>query len=324
MAFYGDSATAQIALTTFFSFLVVTDLIGNTLVILVIVTNKTARTPMNFLLINLAVADMMVAIFIAPRFLFMNAINHPEGLAGTIICKLITGGNFSWTGGACSVFTLVAIAFERYYAVMYPYNDKGKMSIKKLRYIFIGVWLGAAVLNLPLFLTIYYEASKHFCFEYWPPDLPWLPIAYASVWWAAAGVFPIFSMAFLYTRVVYNLWFKRSESGNPAQQAVIRYRKRATKMVITVSVIYAFCWLPILTTYMLSYAHPQFKYGDVTHIATIGLSTLNSSVNPLVYTFQNVRFRKLLKDLVCCKQSRNRVDTSGTTNTSHTARKRST
>ncbi|EDO25497.1 predicted protein [Nematostella vectensis] len=67
MAFYGDSATAQIALTTFFSFLVVTDLIGNTLVILVIVTNKTARTPMNFLLINLAVADMMVAIFIAPR-----------------------------------------------------------------------------------------------------------------------------------------------------------------------------------------------------------------------------------------------------------------
>ena len=88
---------------------------------------------MNFLLLNLAVADMMVALFVAPRFILIHFFKHPDGLAGTWVCKLLTGGNLTWTGGACSVFTLVAIAFERYYAVMYPYGNKGKLTYNKLK-----------------------------------------------------------------------------------------------------------------------------------------------------------------------------------------------
>lgn len=90
------------------------------------------RTPMNFLLLNLAVADMMVALFITPRFILSHFFTHPDGKTGTLFCKLLTGGNFTWTGGAASVFTLVAIAFERYYAVMYPYGNKGKLTYNKL------------------------------------------------------------------------------------------------------------------------------------------------------------------------------------------------
>ena len=90
------------------------------------------RTPMNFLLLNLAVADMMVALFITPRFILSHFFTHPDGKTGTLFCKLLTGGNFTWTGGAASVFTLVAIAFERYYAVIYPYGNKGKLTYNKL------------------------------------------------------------------------------------------------------------------------------------------------------------------------------------------------
>jgi len=88
---------------------------------------------MNFLLLNLAVADIMVALFIAPRFILSHSFKHPDGRAGTLFCKLLTGGNFTWIGGAASVFTLVAIAFERYYAVMYPYGNKGKLTFNKLK-----------------------------------------------------------------------------------------------------------------------------------------------------------------------------------------------
>ena len=88
---------------------------------------------MNFLLLNLAVADTMVALFIAPRFIFIHFFKHPDGDTGTWVCKLLTGGNLTWTGGAASVFTLVAIAFERYYAVMYPYGNKGKLTYNKLK-----------------------------------------------------------------------------------------------------------------------------------------------------------------------------------------------
>ena len=96
----------------------------------------TQRTPMNALLLNLAVADMMVALFIAPRFILIHLFKHPDGLTGKVFCELLTGGNLAWYGGIISVFTLVVIAFERYYAVMYPYGNRGKLTYRKLKVLF--------------------------------------------------------------------------------------------------------------------------------------------------------------------------------------------
>ena len=89
---------------------------------------------MNFLLLNLAVADMMVALFLAPRFILdPYQFKTSDGMTDTLVCKLLTSSNFAWLGAAASVFTLVAIAFERYYAVVYPYGNKGKLTYKKLK-----------------------------------------------------------------------------------------------------------------------------------------------------------------------------------------------
>ena len=88
---------------------------------------------MNVLLLNLAVADMMVGLFIAPRFILIHLFKHPDGVAGKVFCELLTGGNLAWFGGIASVFTLVVIAFERYYAVMYPYGNRGKLTYNKLK-----------------------------------------------------------------------------------------------------------------------------------------------------------------------------------------------
>ena len=88
---------------------------------------------MNFLLVNLALADIMVAIFIAPQFILIHAFKHPGGIAGTLLCKLLTGGNLMWTGATASSFSLVVIAFERYYAVVYPYNSRRKLTTRKLK-----------------------------------------------------------------------------------------------------------------------------------------------------------------------------------------------
>lgn len=43
--------------------MVAVNLLGNSLVCLVVLKDKAMRTPMNFLLVNLAVADMIVGIF---------------------------------------------------------------------------------------------------------------------------------------------------------------------------------------------------------------------------------------------------------------------
>ena len=91
------------------------------------------RTPVNFLLMNLAIADMAVATFFAPRYLFIHSITHPDGAAGLLLCKLLTSGNLAWVGAASSVVTLVSTAFERYYAVLHPLGTKGNLTENKVK-----------------------------------------------------------------------------------------------------------------------------------------------------------------------------------------------
>lgn len=88
---------------------------------------------MNYLLVNLALADVMLAVFITPQFILIHTFKHPHGMPGTLLCKLLIGGNLMWIGASASAFTLVVVAFERYYAVMYPYDNKGKLTKYKLK-----------------------------------------------------------------------------------------------------------------------------------------------------------------------------------------------
>ena len=90
------------------------------------------RVPINYLLVNLAIADIMFATFIAPQYILSQTFTHPGGFTGKVLCKLLTGRNFAWVGAASSVFTLVNISMERYYAVMYPLSNKGNLSECKL------------------------------------------------------------------------------------------------------------------------------------------------------------------------------------------------
>ena len=83
---------------------------------------------------------MSVATFFVPRFIFFHSFTHPEGVIGTVLmCKLLTGGNLGWVGAATSVFTLVTIATERYYAVIHPYGNKGKLTKRKLKVFFMFI-----------------------------------------------------------------------------------------------------------------------------------------------------------------------------------------
>lgn len=81
---------------------------------------------------NLAIADILYAAFIAPEVILRITITHPGGMAGTVLCKLVTAGIFAWIGGISSMVTLVVIAFERYYAVIHPYDNR-KLTKSKLK-----------------------------------------------------------------------------------------------------------------------------------------------------------------------------------------------
>ena len=94
------------------------------------------RTPINYLLVNLAIADASYATLVTPQTFLDIAPTHPGGTIGTFLCKFVTSGNFAWIAADSSVITLVAIAAERYSAVIYPNVGKftkGKLKVSHLQ-----------------------------------------------------------------------------------------------------------------------------------------------------------------------------------------------
>ena len=94
------------------------------------------RTHINYLLVNLAIADALYATFVTPQTFFKITPTHPGGTIGTFLCKLLTSGNLAWIAVDSPLITLVAVATERYYAVIYPNAGKftkGKLKVSHLQ-----------------------------------------------------------------------------------------------------------------------------------------------------------------------------------------------
>ena len=306
------------AFSIVFSLMAVLDITGNTFVILVILRNQSMKTPINYLLVNLAVADILVGIFFGIQFIITPTLNHPAGRTGDLLCKLITGGVPGWVGAVTSVFSLIAIAIERYFAVMYPYSQRGKLTKTKIIFFVVVSWFLALLwAGVGFFITVY-NSELQSCVHSWPKDI------YANIytvgWTVVAGVMPLGIMGCLYARVVYRLWFTDQEN-EATQRALLRHRRRVTKLVIAVTVVYAFCWVPELIIYFLGFTG-VIKLRAIHFNIASALVFFNSTVNPAVYSLQSTVFRRHFWNLVCCRKMQNKVNPALERDSISIARKR--
>lgn len=95
---------------TFFSIIFLCGVTGNTLVCLVISQTPRMRTTRNFLLVNLAVSDLMVALLCIPFDITLK-VTHPVWPLGAAMCKLLWPAMTLFTN--CSAATLAAISYDR-------------------------------------------------------------------------------------------------------------------------------------------------------------------------------------------------------------------
>ena len=78
-------------------------------------------------------ADVVYSLFLIPMVILTHITSHPDGISGKVLCTLLTDGNLAFIGAASSNITLTAIAFERYYAVVYPEGNKGNLNMRKVK-----------------------------------------------------------------------------------------------------------------------------------------------------------------------------------------------
>lgn len=292
-------SSMYIGFSVLFSIMMLVNLVGNTLVILVVLRNRSMKTPTNYLLINLASADIVVAIFIGIQFIATPTFTHPQGTVGSALCKIITGGTPGWVGAVASVFSLVAIAIERYWAVLHPHSQKIKLTKTKIIILAMLSWIVSIIWATPGFWATTYIKEINGCAHSF--SKPIYAKLYTVGWSVVAGVIPISVMGALYFRVVYRLWFVNNEAAEATQRSLLRYRKRVTKMVIFVTLVYVLCWVPELLIYFLGFTG-TITLEAVHHAIASALIVFNSSINPIVYSLQSSKFRKHLGELICCRK----------------------
>ena len=72
-------------------------------------------------------------------------------------------------------------------------------------------------------------------------------------------------------------------------------------MVVTVSAIFAMCWMSGGVTYLVAFFSPVFGAGDVAYVTQSTVVMFNFAVNPIVYALINQQFSKKIKYMVCCR-----------------------
>ncbi|XP_068731862.1 neuropeptide FF receptor 1-like [Montipora capricornis] len=305
----------DITIATVECLIAVTSIAGNLLVCFVIVKNRDMRTPFNYLLVNLAVADIIYPTFLLIYDTYNHSLHTPDEMPGNAICLSLR--KLAWIGADSSVFTLIAIARERYFTVVHPHSIQRKLTWQKLKVIIPGTWILSALFNIRGFVMQSFDrkVAVKSCTHLWL-DAKELQKAYRLTMVIFVSISSLLIIGY-YSFVVYTLWCKRDDQKEKPfhQQGVLKVRKRVTLMVLTVTTLFEICWISDTVIHVLK----DFGLCPISGIAfpiTHTTIAFNSAVNPFAYALINQGFREKMKGMLCngsCAIERNvNADHQGT------------
>lgn len=276
--------------------LVMINLIGNCVICAVVLRNRSMRTPINFLLLNLAVADLYIGVCALPVRVFGPVYTHPDGELGSWLCKLVTGDHVMYSGVTVSAFNLSAIAYERYLAVVYPFDARKMVTSRKVFLFIVVDWfLAIAIVSCFWFITVFDIDTQYCAID---PRFHRINSLYTMLYGCFAFGVPFILMLVLYGTVVWELIKKRRQVVSMEKMSVNRFKKRITLMLLTVTVIFMATWgVAAAIVLTVNGYHP----GTPSAIACTFLICSNSSVNCFVYNVFSSQFRKGLRNLLCCR-----------------------
>ncbi|KAK5983006.1 Dopamine receptor 4, partial [Trichostrongylus colubriformis] len=119
---------------------------GNCLVVIAVCTKKYLRNPTGYLIISLAIADLIVGLVVMPLNSLFEMANH-EWLLGLTMCDMFHALDI--LASTSSIWNLCVISLDRYMAGQDPIGYRDKVSKRRILMAICGVWLMSAVLSFP-------------------------------------------------------------------------------------------------------------------------------------------------------------------------------
>ena len=279
-----------IALAAISGVLVIINLFGNTLVCVVILRNRNVRTPLNYLLFTLAVTDALIGFFSIPMSVFGFIPNETEGTAAMLLRKLLAKGNLIHPFSQVSTFSLAAIAFDRYQAVVHPLRVREKITRRKTFLFIIITWILAISTSIPWIFGLDLGGVPQKCKI--KAEYREYLLIHSYIFGVFAYGFTLVVMIVLYRQVIRQFMKKQNQVIEQNQQVAFRTKKRIAAMLITVTLIFATLWA-VGTAFVILHG-----YSDVKSII-IFLFLINSSINWVLYALFSKHFRNCFKRALC-------------------------
>ncbi|XP_078377981.1 QRFP-like peptide receptor [Oculina patagonica] len=298
----------KIGKTFAYCVLIVVSLVGNTFIGVIVYKTKIMRKPTNFLIVNMAMSDLLFPIFLFPRTvttMYVDSWPPINGPLGRALCKLLPFlQDISLT---VSIQSLVLIAVDRFGAVVFPFRSP-LISSKRCPFFILATWIVALAVHSPNFFV--YKLSEFpelRCIVQWD-EVFRKSLSLENYILALFIVFlfiPLVLIAILY--IIINLKL-RSET-IPGEQSVnaeqrVKQERKVLKMTTAIVSGFAVCWLPysiIALLYFFAWDHTSLSCG-IKHLRYITqfMSNANCAINPCICLIFCGNYRQGLKSLLGC------------------------
>ncbi|XP_048369443.1 prolactin-releasing peptide receptor-like [Sphaerodactylus townsendi] len=278
---------------------------GNYLLLYVICKTKKMHNVTNFFIGNLAFSDMLMCTTCVP-FTLAYAFNPQGWIFGKFLCYFVF--LMQPMTVYVSVFTLTAIAVDRYYTTACIL--KKRISFSTCVYIIGGIWLVSCALVAPAIAHTYHvEFQKEgftICEEFWMEEEK-ERLAYAYSTLIITYILPLSAVSLSYICITIKLK-NRVVPGHPTQSQTEfdRVRKRKIfRLLVLVVAAFGVCWLPIHVFNIIRDIDINLINKDyflLIQLLCHWFAMSSSCCNPFLYAWLHDRFRSELKEMFTYKR----------------------
>ena len=313
---FNPTAT-RIGETFAYCLLFLVSLIGNTFIAMIVFKTKTLRKPINFLIVNMAMSDMLVPIFLFPRELVLTYTRSwvIGGLLGQVLCKLsIYASNLSFT---VSIQSLVLIAVDRFGAVMFPLCSP-LINLKRCRFFILATWIIAIAIFCPnLFASKVVESPEGLaCVADWKDALGESSSYKNFVLVMQVVIFcvPLVLITILYSAITLKIKSQKipGEQSTNTREKRLKRERNVLKLSVAVVLGFALCWLPLSIVWLMLFkSDPTITSSCGFHYfwsVSFFLAWSNCAINPWICLCFGGNYRQGLKNLLSCSSFGTDVD----------------
>ncbi|KAL4656965.1 pinopsin-like [Arapaima gigas] len=288
------SRTGHTVVSVFLGCIMLFGFLNNLIVLVLFCRFKTLRTPVNMLLLNISVSDLLACV--CGTTLSFAASVRGRWLAGTRGCMWYGFVNSCF--GIVSLVSLAVLSYDRYSTL--TVCNKQMPDYRKPLLAVGGSWLYSLFWTVPPLLgwsSYGLEGAGTTCSVTWMAQTVGSH-SYIICLFIFCLVLPVLLMVYCYGRLMYAV----KQVGRIRRSAARRREYHILFMVVTTVACYLLCWLPYgVVAMMATFGGP----GLITPIAGVVPSILAKSstvINPLIYILMNKQFYRCFLILFHCKQ----------------------